>query len=62
MKGWNEANMAGKETITRELLEALEHIWDYSAKQFEANSDERALWAKVNGMASTAIAKTKGGE
>ena len=38
------------------LLEALDLIWDFSAKQFEANSDERALWAKVNRIASAAIA------
>jgi len=43
-----------------ELLEAINHIWDYSAKQFEANSDERALWAKVNRIASAAIAAAEG--
>ena len=42
-----------------ELVEALKHIWDYSAKQFKANSDERALWAQVNGIASAAIAKVE---
>jgi len=26
MKGWNEANMAGKETITRDLLEACKNM------------------------------------
>ena len=41
------------------FLEALKHIWDYSAKQFKANSDERALWAQVNGIASAAIAKAE---
>ena len=42
-----------------DLVEALKHIWDYSAKQFKANSDERALWAQVNGIASAAIAKAE---
>jgi len=43
-----------------EMLEALKHIYDYSAKQFEANSDERALWAQINKIASNAIAKVEG--
>jgi predicted NAD-dependent protein-ADP-ribosyltransferase YbiA (DUF1768 family) len=43
-----------------DMYEALNHIYDYSAKQFEANSDERALWAQINIIASDAIAKAMG--
>ena len=32
MKGWNEANMAGKETITRGLLSACESALDLLEK------------------------------
>jgi hypothetical protein len=43
-----------------ELLAALGHIYDYSAKQFGENTEERALWAQVNKIVSGAIAKAEG--
>ena len=53
MKGWNEANMAGKETITKELLEACEvalgRIEIFEGRQGDTYKQIAAAIAKAEG-------------